>query len=81
MAVDTSREVRVMELLKQRRQREAMDYLYDNFNGTELMELSQLTQRISSMADGLQGRKAKDNETRRRTVGGRGGEGQGFIPA
>jgi len=81
MAVDTSREVRVMELLKQRRQREAMDYLYDNFNGTELMELSQLTQRISSMADGLQGRKAKDNEQRRRTVGGRGGEGQGFIPA
>jgi hypothetical protein len=65
----------VIKRLKRGQQREAMDYMYDNLDGSDLTEVSQIGTRITALADSVSNKKSREREQRRRKIGGsRGGE-------
>lgn len=67
---ETAKITQVVKLLKRGQQREAMDYMYDAMNGTDLTEISQLGTRITALADAVSNKKSREREMKRRQIGG-----------
>lgn len=66
---DVSKETKVIKLLKEGKQRAALDALYDNFTQSELNELGQIGTRITAMTETVHTKKGKEANARRRSIG------------
>lgn len=62
---------KVVKDLKRGKQRDAMDYMYDEFTGADLTELSQIGTRLTALADSVANKRSKEREAARRSIGGR----------
>jgi hypothetical protein len=63
----------LIKLLKRGQQRDAMDYMYNEFDGADLTEISQIGTRVTALADTVSNKKSRERELKRRSIGGRSG--------
>jgi hypothetical protein len=79
MSVNIEKQTRILELIAKGQQRQAIDYMYDEFTSKELLAFGQIGNRIMAMTETVQTKKGRESEARRRSIGGRSGAGEEFI--